>query len=605
MFLQSIRKKAEREVRTLATYARLIYRIRHAKAGRASTVCDLIEQWVDKRPDAVALVDGDRQLTYRELDAYANRVARWAQNEGVGRGDVVALMMTNRLEYVCTWLGVLKVGGVCALLNYQLRSNPLAHCVKTSTARHVIVGGEVAEEWLSAVDLFDEPPAAWVQNAPGKNVSISGARDLDEELDKQSGAPLPADIREGQMAEETALYLFTSGTTGLPKAANISHIRALNFMHAFAVLIGSNETDRVYVALPLYHATAGLGGVGAALSVGGCLVMRDRFSAKHFWSDIVAHDCTMFIYIGELCRYLVNTPEHPDEGRHRIRACMGNGLRPEVWIPFRDRFALPHIVEGYGSSEGNVAFFNIDDKVGSVGRLPPYMEVIFKVKVVEFDVEREEIVRGPDGHCIECAHGDIGEVIGLIDPKKPGGRFDGYADAAATKKKILENAFESGDRWFRTGDLLRRDAEGYYYFIDRIGDTFRWKGENVATSEVGEVLAVMDTIADANVYGVEVAGTDGRAGMAAVVINGELDLDELYGQVSRELAGYARPLFLRRLEKMDVTGTFKHRKADLVRDGFDPSATSDPLYLRDDANKTYVPLTPELYESIISGSHRV
>lgn len=603
--LDNLRETAEREARFLKTFGKLILRIRHAKAGKEITVPDIIEPWAQKRPDNVAIVDGDRRFTYRELDAYANRVARWAERQGVGRGDVVALLMTNRLEYVATWLGVLKIGGICALINSHLRAHPLAHCVKTSTARHVIVGGEVIEQWSSAAEHLDDPPKVWVHNPPGSEAMVDGAGSLNDALAAESGARLPRDIRKGQLAEESAVYIYTSGTTGLPKAANITHIRAINMMHGFATMMGSDETDRIYAALPLYHASAGMGGVGAALSVGAAIVIREKFSASQFWTDVVDNDCTMFVYVGELCRYLVNAPPHPKERSHRIRCVMGNGLRPDVWPAFRDRFNLPHIVEFYGSSEGNVAFFNIDDKVGSVGRLPPYMGIIFKAKVVEFDVEKEEIVRGPDGFCIECPHGKVGEVIGLIDPDKPGGRFDGYADPEATKKKIVTDAFERGDRYFRTGDLMRRDAEGYFYFIDRIGDTFRWKGENVATSEVAEVLSVMDAIDEANVYGVEVPNTDGRAGMAAIVAKNGLDVSEVYAQVAKELASYARPVFLRQLTEMEVTGTLKHRKVDLVRQGFDPKKIDDPLFVRDDANQTYIPITPDVHQRIVAGEHKI
>ncbi len=478
--------------------------------------------------------------------------------------------------------------------------------MRSSGARNAIVGAELLDAWESARVLLEEPPTAWVQRRPGDAAEIPvSARSLDEVLAEKSGARLPADTRRGLKAETSAVYIYTSGTTGLPKAANITHIRAAGMMHGFAVLLEADETDRIYDPLPLYHATGGVGGVGAALTTGACLVLRERFSASHFWSDIVEHDCTRFLYVGELCRYLVNSPPHPDERRHRIRSCMGNGLRPEVWPAFRDRFGLPHIVEFYGSSEGNVTLFNNDDEVGSVGRLPPLVSLVVKVRIVEFDVEREEIVRDAEGRVIECPPGEVGEAIGLIDPSKPGGRFDGYRDAAATQKKILTDAFVEGDRWFRSGDLMKKDARGYFYFVDRIGDTFRWKGENVATSEVAEALSVFAGIEEANVYGVSIAGHDGRAGMATVVARADLDLPALHAHVAASLPPYARPLFLRRRDELEITGTFKHRKVDLVREGFDPGAVADPLFFRDDAARTFVPLTPALHAQILSGALRI
>ncbi len=603
--LESLGEKIAREVRFVRTFGVILSRIRSARQDVESTIPDAIEKWVKRRPHRDALVDGDRTLTYQQMDELSNRVARWARAQGIERGEVVGLMMSNRLEYVCMWLGVLKMGGVCALINSHLRGHPLAHSIKTSGCEHVIVGAEIAERWATGEALLEKPPAVWEHRPPGVEPSIDGARALNEALAARSGAGLPKDIRRGVLCQESALYIYTSGTTGLPKAAKITHIRGLNMMHAFAGAMGSNEHDRIYVPMPLYHGTGGVGGVGAALTVGACLVIRDKFSASHFWTDIVEHRCTMFTYVGELCRYLVNSPPHPDERRHRIRTCMGNGLRPEVWEAFRDRFALPHIVEFYGSSEGNIAFFNLDDKVGSVGRLPPYTRRILNIRVVEFDVEKEEVVRNADGRVIECPPGRTGEVIGLIDPTKPGGRFDGYADPEATQKKILTDAFEPGDRWFRSGDLLSRDADGYFYFVDRIGDTFRWKGENVATSEVTEVLSVFDGITEVNVYGVQVPGTDGRAGMAAIVAPDDLDMEALYAHVSRDLASYARPLFLRLEEAIEVTGTLKHRKVDLVKAGFDPSRIEGPLFLRDDAAKTYVRLDEALYARLLAGELRV
>ncbi len=512
--------------------------------------------------------------------------------------------MTNRAEYVCTWFGLAKTGVVAALLNSQLRAGPLAHCANVSRARHVILGAELLESWRSAAAYVEPSPIVWVQG-PVAGEAAPGARRLDEALTELSGSALAEDVRDGLLAEDTALYIYTSGTTGLPKAVKLSHIRALTIMHSFACFMGSDRSDRIYLALPLYHATAGLGGLGAALTTGGCVVIRDRFRVSEFWGDIATHDCTMFVYVGEICRYLVNGPPHPDERRHRVRCCMGNGLRPDVWARFRDRFALPHIVEFYASTEGTVSLFNLDDKVGAIGRLPPYMESQIKVKLVEYDIERDELVRDASGRCIECAYGTVGEAIGLIDPDRRGAKFDGYTDARATAKKIVTDAFEPGDRWFRTGDLLTRDADGYFYFVDRVGDTFRWKGENVATSEVAEVLGAVPTVAEANVYGVRVPGAEGRVGMAAIVPRGELDLAAVYAHVERELASYARPLFIREQGAMEVTGTFKHRKIELVREGFDLARVPDPLYVRDDARRSYVPLTPERHAAILAGERRI
>jgi fatty-acyl-CoA synthase len=280
-------------------------------------------------------------------------------------------------------------------------------------------------------------------------------------------------------------------------------------------------------------------------------------------------------------------------------------LRPDVWTEFRDRFHLPLILEFYAATEGNITLFNFDSKPGAVGRIPAWAKRKFPIAIVKFDVESETLVRGPDGLCIECAPDEVGEALGKIvdDPKRPVGRFEGYADKTASDKKIARDVFEPGDAWFRSGDLLRRDAMGYFYFIDRIGDTFRWKGENVSTSEVAEVLTGFPGVRETTVYGVEVPGADGRAGMAAIVPwdCAALDLTALHAYLKRHLPAYARPIFLRMRKRLDTTGTFKQRKIELVAEGFDLTRSPDPLYFQDCAKGTFVPLDAALRERIVSG----
>jgi fatty-acyl-CoA synthase len=376
---------------------------------------------------------------------------------------------------------------------------------------------------------------------------------------------------------------------------------------AFAGVMDTRPTDRMYNCLPLYHTTGGVVAVGALLQRGGSVAIRERFSAHEFWDDIVRFDCTLFQYIGELCRYLVNMPPNPNETRHRLRLACGNGLRPDVWETFKTRFRVPLMLEFYGATEGNVNIFNFEGKTGAVGRVPWFVAHRFPIAVARYDVERNELVRGADGLCQRCAPDEPGEVIGKIlnDPSKPGNRFEGYATQAQSEAKILHNAFEPGDAWFRTGDLMRRDADGYFYFVDRIGDTFRWKGENVSTTEVAEAIGNFAGLSEANVYGVAVAGREGRAGMAAVTCSGGCDLEGLYEHLRANLPEYARPLFLRIRDHIEVTGTFKQRKVDLVKDGFDPAIVKDPLYFNDPQSKRFVPLDLPLYRRIQQGEIRL
>jgi fatty-acyl-CoA synthase len=339
-----------------------------------------------------------------------------------------------------------------------------------------------------------------------------------------------------------------------------------------------------------------------AFFTGGALIIKRKFSVHDFWSDVHHYKATMFEYIGELCRYLLNAPPSPLDKGHSVRAITGNGLRPEIWRQFQDRFAIPRIVEFYGATEGNVSMLNYDGTIGAVGRVPNYLQWLLPSRVVRFDVEKEMPVRGPDGLCIECASDEAGETLGGIS-SRAGREFEGYTAKADSEKKMLRDVFRRGDVWFRTGDLMRRDEHGYFYFVDRIGDTFRWKGENVSTGEVGEALLAAPGIREANVYGVAIPGVDGRAGMASLVVDGDFDLDGLPKRLAA-LPSYARPIFLRLTPRIEVTGTFKQRKVDLVREGFDPSSISDPLYMLDNDTGNYERLTPQRFSEIQSGQAR-
>jgi fatty-acyl-CoA synthase len=404
-------------------------------------------------------------------------------------------------------------------------------------------------------------------------------------------------VRRGIKAADKLLYIYTSGTTGMPKAANISHLRACMMGGGAAGAQQLGPEDRVYVTLPLYHSAGGVMAAGSALMSGAVLVLARKFSARRFWTDCCENEVTSFQYIGELCRYLLHAPEHADETRHRVRVCIGNGLRPEIWEQFQERFGIPKIIEFYGATEGNVALMNLDGKVGAIGRLPGIVRGVMGVALIRYDVAKDEHERGPKGFCIPCKPGEVGEAIGRITAVS---RFDGYSSPEATEKKILRNVFKTGDAYFRTGDLMRMDDEDYFYFVDRIGDTFRWKGENVATAEVAELLNGAPGASETAVYGVQVPGTDGRAGMALVVLapGASFDPKSYFAYTEKTLPPYARPLFVRLAPSMDVTGTLKHVKSRLQREGYDPAIVSDPLYFRDDAAHTYVPVDAALKQRI-------
>jgi fatty-acyl-CoA synthase len=565
----------------------------------------MLEATVDRSPNAIALRFEGRVTTYEQLDREANRVAHWARAQGIKPGDVVALLMENRPEYLFAWIGLAKLGVVTALINTNLGGRPLAHAIAVSGAKMLVLGSEMKEAYASAGTQIASPPTVWTWDDAPIAASAAGDHDLAARLRDAAVSRPPRDWRAGVKTGDELFYIYTSGTTGLPKAARFSHFRFMQGGSVFTALAGIGARDVVYCCLPLYHTAGGVIAVSVALMNGATLALRRKFSASAFWEDCRDVDATVFQYIGELCRYLLNRPESADDRRHRVRCAVGNGLRPDIWERFQKRFGIRDIVEFYGATEGNFALVNVDNKVGAVGRIPPYLKRMFPVELIRFDVETETHPRGAGGWCIRCRPGETGEAIGRIpadDARAPVGRFEGYTDASESRKKVLRDVFETGDAWFRSGDLLTYDGDGYYYFVDRIGDTFRWKGENVATSEVAEVLSVFDGVAEVNVYGVKVPGADGRAGMAAVVCNGDFDLGRFYHYIRERLPTYARPLFVRMSKAIDITGTFKHRKVDLVREGYDPRTVSEPIYFRDDAARAYVKLDETLFERIASGA---
>jgi fatty-acyl-CoA synthase len=333
------------------------------------------------------------------------------------------------------------------------------------------------------------------------------------------------------------------------------------------------------------------------------VVISNEFSASRFWTDIVCWDCTLFQYIGELCRYLLQAPTDPEETRHRLRMCIGNGLRREIWNDFKSRFRIPRILEFYAATEGSVSLFNVDGEPGSLGRIPAFLAHRLPIALVKYDDRTGAPLRDAGNLCIPVAPDEIGEALGRIRGRTPpaGTDFEGYASAEETEQKIIRDAFTPGDAWFRTGDLMRRDRRGYYYFVDRIGDTFRWKGENVSTSEVEQVICSFPGVLQAGVYGVLVPHADGRAGMAAIVAAAELPLDRFYSHLALHLPDFAHPLFLRLCEKIETTATFRNVKEKLAREGYDPAATGDAIFFNDRRKGAFVPLDGALFGRIQSG----
>jgi fatty-acyl-CoA synthase len=555
----------------------------------------VIEEVADKFAEAPALLSDRECLTYRALAERSNRYARWALDQGLAKGEAVCLIMPNRPEYMAIWLGITSIGAVVALVNTNLTGSSLAHCVKIVAPKHVIVAAELIHRFTAALQDTPDVVKIWVHGNGSDEFPH-----IDRNIEQYSGEKLRDSERPTVTIEDRALYIYTSGTTGVPKAANISHARLMQWSHWFAGILETRSSDRLYNCLPMYHSTGGVLATGAVLIVGGSVVICHNFSASQFWNDIIRWNCTLFQYIGELCRYLLHTERNPLETKHRLRICCGNGLRPDIWDDFKSRFRIPRILEFYAATEGNVSLFNVAGKPGAIGHNPFYLAHRFSTRLVQIDIETNEPIRNNQGFCVPCAPNEAGEAIGqlLEDSSNVGSRFEGYTSPEASEKKILRNVFAPGDAWYRTGDLMRTDRQGYFYFVDRIGDTFRWKGENVATFEVAEVICAFPGVRQACVYGVAVPGTEGRAGMALLVGNGDLDLEAFRTHLINCLPHYAIPLFLRIRNELEVTATFKYTRSAVLRQGYDPVATSDIIYFNHPERKEFLRLDKELYDRI-------
>jgi fatty-acyl-CoA synthase len=561
---------------------------------------DVVEDWAARQPERPGLISDTETFSYRTLAERINRYARWALSAGIKAGDTVCLFMPGRPDYIAAWLGITKVGGVAALINTRLVGIIAVALHQRRGCRSCHPRARSRRHFETAAPQLNCAPKIWLRGGDADEAGIDAA------LDRLDGSPLTPRERRGVTINDRALLIYTSGTTGLPKAASISHRRILNWGGWFAGLTNASPEDRLFDCLPLFHSVGGIVAPCSMLSAGASVVLSDKFSVGNFWHDIVRWDCTLFQYIGELCRYLLKAPRSEFESRHRLRLACGNGLRGDIWEAFQARFSIPQILEFYAATEGNFSLYNVEGRPGAIGRIPPLLAHRFPAAIVRLDPELGLPVRTADGLCVACTRGEVGEAIGRIGTADDGGgRFEGYTDDAETEKKILRDVLAKGDAWFRTGDLMMLDESGYFHFVDRIGDTFRWKGENVATSEVNEAVVDCPGIIDATTYGVEIRGADGRAGMAAIVVDDRFDLRDFGDHLARRLPAYACPVFVRICTILDNTETFKQKKQGLIGEGFDPQRVKDQIFFKDPASGAYRPIDAASHARIVDGSIRL
>ncbi|MFL3655418.1 MAG: long-chain-acyl-CoA synthetase [Halioglobus sp.] len=588
---------------TLAAVPTLLEVTKEAKA-RPLTDTDCLAARVERTaarfPTHTAVIFEGQSLTWTELNAKANRCSGTLRAQGLVAGDAVSLIMENRIEFLTSLIALNKLGAIAALINTNLTGLPLIHCIKITNAKMCIFGEERAQE---IVHVKSDPGLECIKNwlfvkDTGEQLCPAWATNLEEGTADDTN---PAQTNQNTLAD-IALYMYTSGTTGMPKASVITNRRfLLSSALSYKAGIKCKENDCIYLCLPLYHGTGLFLGAGAAFSTGACMFIRRRFSGSNFLREVREHHATCFIYIGELCRYLLNIPAQADDHNTPLTRMMGNGLRPDVWHEFKSRFGIQRIAEFYGSSEGNVAFVNMLNKDCTVGtsNVP--------IALVKYNVDADEIVLDEKGHCIVVADGEPGLLLGKITNNTT---FEGYTNKKDTENKILRDSFEAGDAWFNTGDLMKTVDVGFalglphFQFVDRVGDTFRWKSENVSTNEVGEIINAHTQIDFCNIYGVEIPKADGRAGMASIVLTkglDTLDVESFSGYVNSHLPAYARPVFLRIQSELDTTGTFKMVKGELRKEGYDLDQVSDAIFVLKPRSDTYVRLEEDFAAILKAG----
>ncbi|XP_077988604.1 long-chain fatty acid transport protein 6-like [Glandiceps talaboti] len=572
-------------------------------------IVDLFEVAAAKTPYKPFIIYNDTLYSYHDIDVMANKMSHFAQNQGLHIGDTVAILMRNEPAYIWAWLGFAKLGIKCALINYNLRSDSLLHCIDISEAKTVLVGK--GEDLIRAVreiedELHDRQMGIWsVGNKLSDTVTSKYIRYIDDQLTAASDLPPSPTLRSAMNIHDTILYIFTSGTTGLPKAARYPNTRYLRASFRFSSIIGNS--DVIYITTPLYHAVGFCLAVGAAIRSGATCVIAPKFSTRHFWQDCCKHNVTVFFYVGELCRYLLAAPERPEDKLHKVRCMIGNGLQTDIWNKFLSRFHIHTIAEFYGATD--LPFFSINTdkgKPGVVGMFSPLLRKLGSFEIVKCDYEIAEPIRDSKGRCIPVKYGEPGLLL-----SKPSGlnQFYGYhGNKKLSEKRILHNVLQEDDKYINSGDLMMLDRNFYLYFVDRLGDTFRWQGENVSTTEVAQALTSFPSVQEAILYGVTVPGHNGRAGMAAVILKDgyhNLDFHQLYTYLHSKLPPYACPRFIRIRQTLDMTGTFKYTKTDLMKEGFDPSIVCDAIFVMDSNSQTYRLLDSDVYKSITVGAARL
>jgi acyl-CoA synthetase (AMP-forming)/AMP-acid ligase II len=552
------------------------------------SILNFFEKNVKRYPNEIAFVFKEQEITWQEADLKVSQYGAFLQSQGIAKGDCFALLMDNSADFLMLLLAAHRIGAIAALINTTVTGEGLKHVVTIVDAKAAVLGASHLEKFESSM------PEAELNSL--KLFLIKDSKDVPEGYTDINSASLNSGGVEPHplKIKDIAMYIYTSGTTGLPKAALITNGRAVKTSYAGQFFgFRAKQKDILYLTLPLYHATGLLWSWAGCLRAGATTVIKEKFSASEFWPDVRKHNVTMFGYVGELCRYLMNLEPNGDDQNHHLRVISGNGLRPDIWEKFQTRFKIPKIRELYGATEGVGALVNTHGRPGMVGR---YQKGSL---VVKCDLETGEPLKNSEGFCESVDFGETGLFISELSKLAT---FEGYLDKQASNKKIMTDVMKDGDTWFNSGDLLTRHENNWLSFADRVGDTYRWKSENVSTMEVAAIINKYPEVFDSNIYGVEVQSADGRAGMALMNVSNNFDFEVFSDHIERNMNTFQRPCFVRIAEVMKTTGTFKHQKEDLKKQGFDPSMIEDKLYFYQKGK--YVKIDQPLYERIQSGEER-
>ena len=561
------------------------------------------EKAVKHNPHGMALLFEEQKFSYQALNEWANQIGHFYLSLGARKGDVIAVMVENRPELLATVIALAKIGVTTALVNTSQTAKALTHSINLVKPIAVIAGEEcraAIEEVRSDLNVGTDR-FHWFADQPTRvepGTAPKGWSNLAEKIDHFPKFNTPT--THTVQGKDGLFYIYTSGTTGLPKAVIFTHSRWTLAYGTYGHVLNLNKNDVMYVTLPLYHATGIVVCWCGVIAGHATLALRRKFSTSSFWKDVQKFDASAIGYVGELCRYLMDAPTSENEQRHRVKKMIGNGMRPNIWDKYKARFGVEEILELYASSEGNVGFSNVFNFDNTVGFSPtPYA-------IVEFDKESNSPVKDAKGWCKKVKKGDVGLLIGKITRRSP---FDGYTDPEKNKSVIMKDVFKHGDSFFNTGDLVRDIGFRHAQFVDRLGDTFRWKGENVSTTEVENAVSEYEKIAEAVVYGVEIPNTNGRAGMAAITLSEgttltEQDLQQMATQFKKCVPAYAVPVFLRIQKQVETTGTFKYQKNKLKEQSFDPNKNDERLLVLLPNATGYCDLTPEIFSNIEAYQYR-